>query len=262
MDSPEHCDQPNHFQRYPYKIDYQYNSRGFRDQEWPADVSDAVWCIGDSFTAGVGVPYSHTWPQILQNKLNRRTINVSLDGASNNWIARQAQMIIDAVKPQLMIIQWSYSHRRELPLKQVLDTIWQEYYLAIKDPNWPDCASADDLDQLSQDIQSAVRSDPRYNDYYSESDLESLRRLQSIPSTAEEDIANTQECIDTVSNTDTKIIHSFIPKWHVGEYRLNFHGASNIAPIEIIDFGRDGRHYDILTAQKFVDQVLSIIDIS
>ena len=33
---------------YPYKVNYKFNSRGFRDNEWPNNLNDRVWCIGDS----------------------------------------------------------------------------------------------------------------------------------------------------------------------------------------------------------------------
>ena len=58
-----------YFKNYPYPIEYVYNSRGFRDAEWPESVDElrnAIWCIGDSFTVGLGSPLAHTWPYLLQ----------------------------------------------------------------------------------------------------------------------------------------------------------------------------------------------------
>ena len=116
MDSLELCLNREHFLSYPHKIEYHYNSQGFRDAEWPDDMlelKEAVWCIGDSFTVGIGSPAEFTWPQRLSSAINKRTINVSMDGASNEWIARIAQHIISAVNPQKIVIMWSYTHRRE-----------------------------------------------------------------------------------------------------------------------------------------------------
>lgn len=93
---------------YPYSITYKYNSRGFRDTEWPADLTTPIWCIGDSFTAGIGCPLEHTWPYILGN-----TINVSMDGASNQWISRKAVRVLEEIQPQVMVIQWSFITRGE-----------------------------------------------------------------------------------------------------------------------------------------------------
>lgn len=113
IDSPDRCVDPQQFKNYPHAVEYQYNSRGFRDDEWPSDLNDVVWCVGDSFTSGIGSPRSHTWPWLLQSSIQRRTINVSLDGASNNWIARKTLRLLEAVKPQCIVIHWSYLHRRE-----------------------------------------------------------------------------------------------------------------------------------------------------
>ncbi len=118
MDSPEYCLDSQHFAQYPFEINYKYNSRGFRDVEWPdslEDLKSSIWCLGDSFTVGIGQPFEHTWPQTLQRATSRRTINVSMDGASNHWISRRARQILAEVKPKTMILMWSYAFRSEDP---------------------------------------------------------------------------------------------------------------------------------------------------
>ena len=112
IDSPDKCINKEHFLKYPYKIEYRYNSRGFRGPEWPSNLDDICWCVGDSFTAGIGSPYHHTWHQVLSDKLKINTINVSMDGASNSWITRKTVDLL-SIKPKNIIIQWSYTHRRE-----------------------------------------------------------------------------------------------------------------------------------------------------
>jgi hypothetical protein len=116
MDSLERCLNKDHFRSYPHKIEYVHNSRGFRDSEWPDsldELKDAIWCVGDSFTAGIGSPYEFIWPQVLAAATGRCCINVSMDGASNTWISRRAQQIIKEVAPIHMVVLWSYFHRRE-----------------------------------------------------------------------------------------------------------------------------------------------------
>jgi len=116
LDSLSKCRDKKHFASYPYLVEYNYNSRGFRDAEWPNDPSelkDAIWVVGDSFTVGLGSPVNHTWPYAVAQELNKRVINVSMDGASNEWIARRAVDVYHAVQPSKMIIMWSYFHRRE-----------------------------------------------------------------------------------------------------------------------------------------------------
>jgi hypothetical protein len=114
MDTRIRCRDRAHFDAWHKPIDYCYNSRGFRDQEWPHDPGSATWCIGDSFTVGIGSAFDDTWPQKLSQHLNCRTINVSMDGASNDWIARQACAVYTELEPGVMVLMWSYLHRREL----------------------------------------------------------------------------------------------------------------------------------------------------
>jgi len=97
---------------YPYPIVYEYNSKGFRDKEWPANLDDVVLCLGDSFTKGVGVPYEHTWPSILQTNSKKHCINLGIDGAANRLLLNIAKQIISEYNPKYMIIMWSFKHRR------------------------------------------------------------------------------------------------------------------------------------------------------
>jgi hypothetical protein len=116
IDSPDQCRDWSHFDSYPHTVEYRFNSRGFRDAEWPEDpveLYNAVWCVGDSFTVGLGAPVEHTWPYILAQKTNLRTINVSMDGASNDWISRRIMDICDQVSPRFIVAHWSYIERRE-----------------------------------------------------------------------------------------------------------------------------------------------------
>jgi hypothetical protein len=258
IDSPEACLDLRHYRAYPYTVSYQGNSRGFRDTEWPEDLVNAVWCIGDSFTRGVGVPFEHTWPQVLQQQTGCRTINISMDGASNNWIARQAQMIINQVAPKHMVIHWSYIHRREAPIGDMLDHAWQDFYQAVKDPSWPDCATPDHMAQLPTAIQQEIQHNPSYATWTQAVDADHARRLHYIDSTVEQDLDNMQDCIDLVSNSGTRVIHSFIPGWiesGANASVLNFHGAAVVPEFKLRDRARDGFHYDVLTSRYFVDQI-------
>lgn len=124
IDSLDRCPNKEHFQSYPHKVEYVYNSRGFRDAEWPDsldELKDAIWCVGDSFTVGIGSSYHFIWPQVLSAVTGRRCINVSMDGASNNWISRRAQQIVREVAPTHMVMLWSYFHRREHPDTNLFD---------------------------------------------------------------------------------------------------------------------------------------------
>jgi len=119
IDCLQMCLNKEHFRNYPKKITYQYNSRGFRDVEWPDDLSDVMWCLGDSFTVGIGQPYEEIWPQVLESKLGRRCINVGEDGCSNDTMALRAQEICKLYRPKLIVVMWSYFHRRRVNDKNV-----------------------------------------------------------------------------------------------------------------------------------------------
>ena len=43
MDTLEECHDKDHYLSYTKDISYRYNSKGFRDHEWPEDLSDVVW---------------------------------------------------------------------------------------------------------------------------------------------------------------------------------------------------------------------------
>lgn len=119
MDSLELCLDKKHFKNYPKKITYQYNSRGFRDAEWPEDLSDVIWCVGDSFTVGIGQPAEEAWPQLLEKKTGKRCLNLGEDGCSNDSIALRIQEIYKLYDPKLIVAMWSFLHRRRVNGKNV-----------------------------------------------------------------------------------------------------------------------------------------------
>jgi hypothetical protein len=117
IDSKEGCSDPNYFDAYPFKIEYKFNSRGYRDTEWPETLSElqnSAWCIGDSQTMGIGCPLEHTWVWILQHTIKQRCINVSMQGASTDWITRKTLRVLDEIKPKLLIIHYGHFNRGEL----------------------------------------------------------------------------------------------------------------------------------------------------
>jgi hypothetical protein len=60
---------------YPHHIDYKFNSRGLRDEEWPKNLTDVIWAVGDSATLGIGVPYQTTYVNVLKKLTNEHVIN-------------------------------------------------------------------------------------------------------------------------------------------------------------------------------------------
>jgi hypothetical protein len=261
IDSFEECLDKNHFEQYPYPITYNYNSRGFRDQEWPDSIEElknAVWCMGDSFTVGLGSPVEHTWPSLLQKQTGRRVINVSLDGASNNWIARKTVDVLQQINPQHVVVHWSYVHRREFDVSTAFDKKWNNFYQAIKDPQWPPCDTPAEFDYLPEYIKQEINNEHGGIPVLNDED----RRCHSLPyATSDDDLSNLLECIESTTHAflTTQLLHSFIPNFcqtstKVLQY-LEQHQIDYIPEFKIIDWARDRHHYDILTSQLFVNQI-------
>lgn len=286
IDSPKDCLDKKHFENYPYKVDYQYNSRGYRDQEWPDDLTNVVWCFGDSFTVGLGSPRERTWTYLLQNKLNQRTINVSMDGASNNWISRKTKDLFSALTPKVVVLHWSYLHRRESTshsyVEDYINKEWVDFYNCIKDSSWPPCDRRQDFKKLSESIQQEIQTKhytkdlERWlkDDIVNLVDDEHLRSFCSLnPKDGEvEDFNNTIECIESVEAAkpvDTMLIHSFIPYFHGTKGNdplmlktmdhLKIKGYAHTPLLDILDLARDGHHYDYKTAKRLISTILELL---
>lgn len=265
IDSVEYCPNLEHFHSYPHQIEYQYNSRGFRDNEWPGNQSalrQAIWCLGDSFTVGIGSPRHHTWPATLQEVTKKRTINVSMDGASNNWIARQATSILETIQPDFLILHWSYLHRREglNSLDKNARYGFFIHYENVRGPDWPNISCIEQFSELPVHIQNELLHD--HDQSWRQSLNDDQLRLWHIKSDIQQDIANTQQCIDLVEKIATKsvLIHSFIPGSVIG-FEDELHAKIKtrfplIQQFDCLDLARDGHHYDLKTSQYFVDLIL------
>ncbi len=128
IDSIEKCTDIEHFQNYKKHVDYRLNSRGFRDTEWPENLENCIFAVGDSYTVGIAQPFAETWPQLLQDISGYKIINISLSGASNSWILRKCNYIIDNIKPKYVIPHWSFLHRDEKPDQSLNDEARQMHF--------------------------------------------------------------------------------------------------------------------------------------
>ena len=272
IDSLEHALDKDHFINYPYKIEYKFNSRGFRDFEWPTSINElqkSIWCIGDSFTSGVGVPFEHTWPQVLKKMSLRNVINVSLDGASNSWISRQTGYILEEIRPEIIIIQWSYINRRERSEEELTEKAWDFFYNAIKDPSWPTDIKFNNFKTLLLPEQiKDIESDPFYHKFKDELDYDSEGRIDFVKCSLQEDLDCFRLCVNNLSNPKkTKIIHTFIPYWHLTTLdeslklydTFNWHNQTVIKEIKTLDYGRDHHHYDRITAEKLCGEIIQAL---
>ena len=250
LDSPECCLDKQHFLNYPHKVSYDYNSRGFRDSEWPTSMQELrrnIWCVGDSFTVGLGSPRAHTWTYLLQQDTGLRTMNISMDGASNNWIARKAVKILQEIQPNFLILHWSYVWRREQDVGSLIDKL-NNADNNIQLPQWA-------LDEIAKS-----HSDWNSGDLC----LDEYRRMQFVPCDNQNDVDNILACIRMVNELadQCRIIHSFIPQYvyrHLKEIIPAQIQGLVVPEFDVLDLARDGHHYDLLTSQAFVDQLMPLL---
>ena len=261
LDCLELCLDMEHYKNYPYPVEYKYNSRGFRDAEWPdsmIELQNSTWCIGDSFTVGIGSPLSNTWVNILQTKTNHRCINVSMDGASNKWIARKAIEVLNVIKPKNMIIQWSYLTRdestdvtkndedRRLPdINLSLTELYLINYKLIKATE----LQKNNCNIIHSFIPQATCLDSKHI----------LAIWNEIKRDSWPDLPkNLMEFNCLSKNIMTELNDFDVYKLFISYYQL-IDCITYIPEILQIDRARDGHHYDIITSTKFVDQLVDLI---
>jgi hypothetical protein len=258
-----------HYLNFPYKVDYRFNSRGYRDLDWPDSIDElknAIWCIGDSFTVGIGSPFNHTWPQVLQQRTGIRTINVSMDGASNEWIVRKINRLIEIVAPANIVALWSYFHRREDTDITKSDEDRRVYGGRSTDEedynNFMNCINLtkqhNSLTQITNftipDAQSCYDLQLTWNnfrgpDWPHQTPKNSIEFLQ-LPDFIKIEII---ELLDIDAQ-----FRSLLKRNDVFD---NYKQIENILEVPRLDLARDGYHFDIKTSNWLVDQILSKIAI-
>jgi len=226
IDSLEHCKDVAHYKTYSKNIAYAYNNFGYRDEAWPEDLTDSIWCVGDSFTVGLGQPYDETWVKIIEKKTGKRTINVSMNGASNDWISRRVQSIIDNFNPCIILIQWSYVHRRESADTTLSDEDRKIHFIAAEGGR----EKFADMQHL--DKQNCIENILKINRQPSTQIVHSF-----IPKFARTD--------------DAEFIYNELTK-----HNVNFFSEQ-----PVLDLARDSHHYDVETAQNYANLYLNNLKI-
>lgn len=251
MDSIEFCKNREHFVSYPHKIEYIYNSRGFRDSEWPttpAELQESTWCVGDSFTVGLGSPLQHTWPAQVAKISAQQVINVSMNGASNDWISRITELIVKEINPRNIIVMWSYTHRREHPdTSRDSERRRLNYIRSTVDDDWNnflDChnkISALDSNIIEFTIPEFHPMIPDLNKYWN------LFRGESWPT-------EYPTTIDELNRLPQNVLLELQQVFkELDNYRAHLTVIESLAQLDIIstpqlDLARDGNHFDRVTA--------------
>lgn len=141
MDSIGLCRDKKLFQNYPHTVTYHFNELGYRERPVNEFSRNSVICIGDSFTVGLGLPFELTYPQQLQKIINYPVLNFGLNGASNDWIARKLKTILSHFTPPVIVVHYTFSHRRELD-----NHSWFDDERTLCDVNMSDNAAFEDYE--------------------------------------------------------------------------------------------------------------------
>lgn len=258
IDSLEHCLNKNYFQSYLHPVDYVFNSRGFRDSEWPKsldELKNAIWCVGDSFTVGIGQPIKHTWPQVLSEATGRRCINISMDGASNDWISRRAQQIVNEIAPAHMVIVWSYPHRREHDNTNWPDQARRIAHLGTLDEfadfkNFTKCFKQLNTTVIATDIFNSIIPNYRHNCNQMWNDIRDPTWPAVCPRRGSE-FAALPEYVQQELLSQPDIKTNFELMFAYNEF-FDYH---NVLELTYLDYARDYHHFDNVTSEFFVQQI-------
>ena len=92
---------------------YNFNELGFRGDS-PKKKGLRVMSVGCSHTEGINVHNHQTWPHCLSKLIpNGVDLNLGVTGRSNDYIARTILTWTDYLKPSLVLVMYTYPHRRE-----------------------------------------------------------------------------------------------------------------------------------------------------
>lgn len=92
---------------------YTYNEYGFRGDSFTKE-GFKVLSLGCSITEGVGVNDNETWPAFFTKNIpNGVNMNFGYGARSNDYISRCLMTFFDLVKPDLVLIFYTFPERRE-----------------------------------------------------------------------------------------------------------------------------------------------------
>jgi hypothetical protein len=99
----------------PRPITYNINSCGFRGKNFDPSIKNIV-TLGCSFTIGIGLRESETWPYLLGNKLGLPVHNIAWGGWSTDTLFRMAQYWVPVLEPDLVVMLTPSATRLELKI--------------------------------------------------------------------------------------------------------------------------------------------------
>jgi len=263
-DTPEECVDKrhfdkNHFDSFPDSVSYQFNSRGFRDQEWPSDLVNAVWFAGDSVVLGIGQALENTLPVQVQTATGRTTINLGIRGVSNHTTAYVAQQLLTEIEPVNLVVFWSFFQQRPIVnnydflVEKSSDTICRNdvenlsYFKSLID-QLPKNTKTNVIHVFCPDISMFTQETAQsiWNDIKDPSWPAEFTDLDSLPLEIVKEISYVHKVYDFF---DT------VTKWD----KLKKSLGNVVDNIVIKDRARDGFHWGVQTHNEIVKEIVKLL---
>jgi hypothetical protein len=188
-----------------------------------------------------------------------------MNGASNEWIARRAAQVIEAINPTDVVIHWSYLWRGESPNTTLSDA---DRMIAINLTDGVDMASnflslvtsLDDKFASTNIIYSCIPGFSTLNKVSAEEKWAMIKGgdWPAMPMTHDEFSLLPPNILKELKRFD-------IDDKFEGFVMLNDMAANMpqwIKEFEILDFARDYHHYDKLTSEYFVSEIMKYVQVA
>ena len=210
---------------------------------------------------GIGSPIEHTWPYILQTQTNIKTINVSMDGASNYWIARKTLEIIKEIDPRAIVVHWSYLARGEDPDTTKTD---EQRRKQIDESIFGEENEADKFIKILHQFKNTKIIHSFIPGFTNTSRIGAETLWKQLQGPDWPDLPLT---LDGFNSLDYSIVselknfnryNEFIDHYNFIEKYNRLELKYVVPEFEKLDLARDSHHYDKITATNFVDQLLSL----
>jgi hypothetical protein len=178
-----------------------------------------------------------------------------MDGASNNWIARCVNFIQKEIDPKNIIVMWSYVHRREHE-NQNLNSEQRRLYFD-KSNNLEDLRNLESCMAMithSKIIQLTIPGYTPTEDYQpvwqnirgeSWPDLlpGTLNELLALPKFVQSELKEKFKLwTDLQHSIELRLLQSKL--------------ENNFIKVNQLDLARDAHHFDLITSQWVVDQIM------
>ncbi len=113
----------NEWYYYDKKIEYKYNSWGYRCKEFDDLNDDYILTFGCSFTEGIGLDCSDMWTNKLGKKTGLDIFNLGMGGTGVDFQFYNTTLIHNYILkknklPKLVIYQWPFEHRTTYLFKE------------------------------------------------------------------------------------------------------------------------------------------------